>query len=415
MNVTVESFPCGTVQAPPSKSAAHRALICAALSGGSVKGVSASADIAATLRCITALGGRCETQGDTVRIAAPLAGPKENAVLDCGESGSTLRFFLPLALTFGKTVLFTGKGRLLQRPLGPYAAALREHGAQIEKTAEGLVCKGTLRPGEYWLPGDVSSQFVSGLLFALPFLEGDSVIRLTTRLESRGYVDLTLEALAHAGIAVDNTGHDVFAVPGGQRPRPFAYEIEGDWSAAAFLLACAALGRPVGVAGLHRGSAQGDRAICRLLERAGARFLWRDGVLWTQAPERLKAFDANVADIPDLVPPLAAVMALCEGESHITGAARLRMKESDRLAPVRETLESLGACITEAADSLTIVGRPWLQGGMAGAQNDHRIAMMAAVAALRCRQPVTVTGAECVAKSWPGFWRDFCPGQGENG
>lgn len=414
MKVTVAGFPCGTLQVPPSKSAAHRALITAALAGeGSVRGVSASADIAATLRCISALGGRYTQQGSTVHITAPLTGPCEDAVLDCGESGSTLRFFLPLALTFGKRVLFTGKGRLLQRPLGAYAAALREQGARIEKTESGLLCSGKLRAGEYWLPGDVSSQFVSGLLFALPLLEGDSVIRLTTRLESRGYVDLTLEALAHAGIVIDNSDRDAFLVPGEQQARPYVFTVEGDWSAAAFLLAAATLGRPVGVAGLQKESAQGDRAICPLLERAGVRFLWRDGVLWTQTPEKLKAFDVNAADIPDLVPPLAAVMALCEGESHITGAARLRMKESDRLATVRETLESLGAFVAEGADSLTIKGSPWLAGGEADAHNDHRIAMMAAVAAIRCKTPVTVTGAECVAKSWPGFWRDFCPGQEE--
>lgn len=412
MRVTVKEFPCGIIRVPASKSTSHRALICAALGGGSVKGISFSADIEATLRCIKALGGVYIKEGDTVSMITPIWGPQDGTVLDCGESGSTLRFFLPLALSYGKKVIFTGHGRLLERPLGPYAAALRSHGVTLEKTPQGIVGSGQLQAGEYWLPGDVSSQFVSGLLFALPFLKGESTIRLTTPLESRGYVDLTLEALAHGGVSIHND-HDTYSIIGGQQVRCVDYQMEGDWSAAAFLLAAAVLGRPVAIAGLKQNSAQGDREICELLQRAGVRFLWKDGLLWTDTPKQLKAFDVRVTDVPDLVPPLAAVMAFCEGESHITGAARLRMKESDRLKTVHETLETLGAHVKEGEDSLTIVGKPHIKGGTVEAQNDHRIAMMAAVAAIRSEKEVTVTGAECVSKSWPGFWKDFCSLKGE--
>lgn len=317
------------------------------------------------------------------------AGPRP--IFDCGESGSTLRFLIPIALAVCGGGEFTGRGRLMERPLGPYFDIFREKGIAYGQRDGALWIEGRLPPGIYRLPGNVSSQFVTGLLYALPLLAGDSELQLTTPLESRGYVDMTLAALNTFGIAVEATGSGYF-IPGRQRYRSGAVQVEADWSQAAFWYAAAALGSAVEVQGMEMSSAQGDKVIvdlCRRLRDTGEQVV-------------------DVSGCPDLVPPLAAVAAVRRGATHLVHAGRLRLKESDRLASVHSTLTAFGVQAEEGADSLTIHGADRLRGGgMVACCRDHRIAMMAAVLATRCDSPVELEGAECVAKSYPDFWEDY--------
>lgn len=398
----------GAAAAPPSKSAAHRALICAALAGtGRVRGVSGSDDMRATVGALTALGARITLTGTVAEVTAADPTDRGPRTVDCLESGSTLRFLLPLFAAKGIPAVFTGRGRLPQRPLGVYADCLPAHGVdlapQTVDAALPLTVTGRLRAGTYSLPGDVSSQFLTGLLFALPLCDGDSELILTTPLQSAAYVDMTAQAQALAGVTVERTSSG-YRIPGGQRYRPREYTVEGDWSQAAFLLAMGALGGEATVSGLSPTSAQGDREIVALLRRFGAQIEQNgDTVTCRRAP--LHGIDIDAAQIPDLVPVLAAVAALAPGTTRITGAARLRLKESDRLAATTHSLGLLGARVEQTPDGLIIEGLPRLRGGTeAPGWGDHRIVMSLAVAAVGCEEPVTIRDAASVDKSWPEFF-----------
>ena len=398
----------GAVIPPPSKSQAHRLLIAAALADGvsRLDNVAFSQDIQATINCLEQLGARFQRDGSAVTVhgmGANTMSPLRRLAyphLDCGESGSTLRFLIPIALAVRGGGIFSGRGRLMERPQKPYFDLFDEKGIYYEQKDGVLTVTGALPPSEYRLPGDVSSQFVTGLLYALPLLGGDSDIVLTSPLESREYVNMTLDALSQSGIGIDDDIHvriddepDGFFVPGRQLYKPHSLTIEGDWSQAGFWYAAQFLGSPVEIMGLNYPSYQGDWAIDAYSFR-----LSKDGEL-----------SLNVSHNPDLVPPLAAMAALRAGETtHLTNAARLRLKESDRLASVTAVLTALGADVTEGPDFLTIRGKEMLRGGVTvDSFNDHRIAMMAAIAATRCEKPVTITGAQCVAKSYPDFWEDY--------
>ncbi|MCI9352196.1 MAG: 3-phosphoshikimate 1-carboxyvinyltransferase [Lawsonibacter sp.] len=378
MNLRITPGPLeGTVTPPPSKSQAHRAILAQLLAGGgTVSNLAASQDIEATRRCAAAL----KTEGDGLPL------------LDCGESGSTLRFLIPIALALRGGGRFTGRGRLMERPQKPYFDIFNEKGISYEQKDGVLTLRGELEPGEYRLPGNVSSQFVTGLLYALPLLDGDSEIVLTSRLEGWGYVDMTLNTLEKFGITTEerDTG---WIVPGRQVYQPCGLTVEADWSQAAFWYAAEFLGNSVQVSGMPKYSRQGD-----------SKFVWFNRRL---AMPRNMGF--SVADCPDLVPPLAAMAALRNGyTTYLGNAARLRIKESDRLSSVTQVLNALGAQVEEGPDFLKITGKDGLAGGVTvDCCNDHRIAMMAAVAATRCREPVTLLGAECVSKSYPNFWDDY--------
>lgn len=380
MNVTITpGLLRGAITPPPSKSQAHRLLIAAALADGEsrIEHLADSQDIQATRRCMAAL----KAPGEDL------------PVLDCGESGSTLRFLIPVALALRGGGRFTGRGRLMERPQKPYFDLFDEKGIAYRQEDGVLTVQGRLTPGTFALPGDVSSQFVTGLLYALPLLEGDSRITLTTPLESRGYVDMTLEALERFGIRAECPDGRTLRVPGGQTYRPCRAAVESDYSQAAFYYAANGLGGQVEILGLNPRSAQGDRCIVPYhMQLCGP-----------------GEAELDVSQCPDLVPPLAAHAALRQGITRIINAARLRIKESDRLTAVTQVLTALGADVVEGADRLTITGQPeGLAGGVTvDSHNDHRIAMMAAVAATRCAAPVTITGAECVAKSYPDFWEDY--------
>lgn len=368
----------GAITPPPSKSYAHRALIAAALAGGDseLTGLADSKDIIATRRCLDALA--VET--------------RELPLLDCGESGSTLRFLIPVALALRGGARFTGQGRLMERPQKPYFDLFDEMGIFYDLKDGVLTVKGTLVPGDYSLPGDVSSQFVTGLLYALPLLAGGSSrIILTTPLESRDYVEMTVAVMKHFGVRVEET-NDGWLIPAGQSYRPNSLTIEADWSQAGFFYAARGLGSELDIQGMNLQSVQGDMRIVPYYEK-----LTRPGDV-----------ELDVSQCPDLVPPLAVLAAVRQGTTRIVNAARLRIKESDRLASVTQTLNALGARIEEHPDSLTICGVDALSGGVAvDCCNDHRIAMMAAVAATRCAAPITLLGAQCVEKSYPDFWTDY--------
>ena len=398
MNVTITPAVLkGTVTPPPSKSQAHRLIIAAALSDGFCKlsNVDLSEDIQATLRCMRTLDADASADGTIIRGADLVDGHEEPApeVMDCGESGSTLRFLIPVALALKGGGKFTGHGRLMERPQDPYFALFREKGIFYEQKDGVLTVRGKLAPGVYTLPGNVSSQFITGLLYALPLLEGDSEIVLTTGLESRGYVDMTLDALERFGVKAEYDGKRTFRVPGNQYYQHQNLAIEADWSNAAFWYGAKFLGCPVEIGGLDQASVQGDRAIAGFYDQL----------------QGTGSLDLDVSQCPDLVPPLAAMAALRAGETtRIVNAGRLRIKESDRLATVTEVLNALGAKVEEYEDHLVIHGRERLAGGVTvSGHNDHRIAMMAAIAAIRCEAPVTITGAECVKKSYPRFWEDY--------
>ena len=398
----------GTLTPPPSKSAAHRLLIAAALAGeGRVRGLSLSADMEATLRAVRGLGVSVRLDGDAACFApAPPSSSPSPLPVDCGESGSTLRFLIPLYAARGIPAVFTGHGRLPERPLGVYADCLPPHGVTLS-AASGLplTVTGRLTGGDFALPGDVSSQFITGLLFALPLCREDSRIRLTTPLESAGYVDMTLQVLRQAGIRVEPL-EDGWFIPGSQTYQPLDTAVESDWSQAAFLLAAGALGGEVTLTGLNPASAQGDREALSLFRRFGAAVEEAPGrIVCRKAP--LHGIDIDAAHIPDLVPVLAVTAALADRVTHITGAARLRLKESDRLAAVADGIRRLGGRVEEGPDFLTITGVPRLTGGRAEGYNDHRIVMALSMAALGCEAPVTVTDAQSVAKSWPAFFEDY--------
>ena len=408
----------GCVRIPSSKSVAHRMLICAALGEKpvTIELDGLSQDILATADCLRALGARTEIREGSIRVCPVVrnaAAPEKaeslpRPVLHAGESGSTLRFLLPLAGVLGRGAVFETEGRLAERPLAPLDAALREHGMHITREGRRILCSGKLESGAYSLPGNVSSQFFSGLLMALPLAEGGSTLRVQDRLESAAYIRLTEQALKQAGVELEAQDASGWRIPGGQLPQlPDPVTVEGDWSNAAFFLAAGALSRQgVRVEGLRRDSAQGDREMLTLLRSFGANVTEEDAAVIVRRQE-CRPLQVDASGIPDLVPVLAVLCCAAEGRSVITGAARLRLKDSDRLQTAAELIRSLGGEVRELPDGLQICGSGSLAGGTADAHNDHRIAMSAAVAACLCRQPVLLRGADCVRKSYPAFWRDF--------
>ena len=415
MNVTIQPGPRqGRVRIPASKSQAHRLLLCAALGEGETELLCGglSADIRATMDCLRALGAGIWQEGERLRVK-PIRTAPRSCALPCGESGSTLRFLLPQAGALGTEAVFHRKGRLPQRPLRPLDEELRSHGMKLREEGEALYASGKLTAGDYTLPGNVSSQFISGLLMALPQLPGDSRLTVTGDLESAGYVAMTEDTLAESGIRWQRTGQ-VWSIPGGQRFHPPRLcQVEGDWSNAAFFLCAGALSRRgVTVEGLSLRSSQGDQAVLRLLRRFGAEVTEREGAV-TVRSGMLHGVTVDAGPIPDLIPTLSVVAAASVGDSRMENARRLRDKESDRLEGTAALIRDLGGSARVEGDTLIIHGRGGLRGGNASVLGDHRLAMAAAIAACACRESVTVDDSRCVEKSYPRFWEDFRQLKGE--
>ena len=398
--------PSGVLAAPPSKSMAHRAVLCAALADGESRltGLAHSQDIDATLAAAAALGAQVEAGESWARIAgaAPLQAPA--APVDCCESGSTLRFLIPLAALTGRPVAFTGRGRLMQRPQSVYQELFASQGLRFEQERDTLTVAGPLRPGCFSLAGDVSSQFISGLLFALPLLDGDSRLCLKPPVESRSYIEMTRAAQSRFGVASAWLDEYTLAVPGGQAYRPRDMAIEGDWSQAAFPAALGVLAGDVTVTGLEPGTLQGDAVILDILRRCGGRAEAVPGGVRFQK-SALHGTKIDLADCPDLGPILMALGLLCEGETVIANAGRLRLKESDRIAAMEQELRKLGGQIESDGGTVT-VRRSALHApaGPLWGHNDHRVVMSLTVLTAAAGLPVQIDGAEAVAKSWPGFF-----------
>ncbi len=402
----------GIVAAPPSKSDAHRAIIAASLANGEsvISNIAMSKDIQATLDGMRELGAKytLNAKNKTVKIAPKKGGLKKNIEIDCCESGSTLRFLIPIALLSGKDITFTGRGRLFNRPLKPYFDIFEKNGIVYKQGENSLKLFGKLKSGLYTIAGNVSSQFITGLLFALPLLDGDSEIVVTTNMESKGYVDMTLKTLKMYGIEIENKNYRRFIIKGGQEYKPLNYIVEGDYSQAAFFLVAGALGCDVTVKGLSQDSLQGDRQIIDIIKKVGAKIIKTDDGIKAQRTAVMKGITVDVSDIPDLVPIMAVLFAFCEGESRIVNAARLRMKESDRLSAIAKELSNLGADIVEGGDYLRIFGKQVLEAKTVSSWNDHRIAMAMAIAACRCEgESVTIMGSESVSKSYPDFFEVY--------
>ncbi len=384
----------GTVEIPASKSCAHRALICAALAQGKsvITGVSMSKDIEATIGAMTALGAHFDIDDSAITVTGISSIPK-TADIDCNESGSTLRFIIPVAAALGTEATFRGRGRLPQRPIDIFKRELTRNGTVFHSQEMPYSIGGNLKGGRYEIEGNVSSQFVTGLIFALPLLDEDSEIVLTSRLESRPYVDITIDILKRFGISIDETENGFF-IRGGQKYTPSNEKIEGDYSQAAFFYVANALGADITIENLSENSVQGDRKITEIINHVCS-----DG--------KIGFFKADCSDIPDLVPILTVLGAFGSGDSVIFNAERLKIKESDRLETSAALINSLGGNVEITDDGLIIHPVSAMHGGTVESFGDHRIVMAAAVAASAVEGEVLIRGAEAAEKSYPDFFKDY--------
>ena len=400
--------PNGTVNVPPSKSDVHRAIICAAMANGvsRISPVALSNDIKATIGCIKALGADAVLENNVLTVDGTNMYKNKTALLDCGESGSTLRFFIPIAAVGNINATFVGKGKLPQRPIGIFTEALPKAGT-VCKTEGGLPLeiKGQLKSGIFEIPGNVSSQFITGLLLALPILEGDSEIILTSPLESVGYIAMTIRTMKQFGVNIDTTEKG-WHIKGGQSYKTCNYTTDGDWSQAAFFMVLGAIGGKVTVKGVAKDSTQGDKKCAEILAEFGAKVTQRDNEVTVEKGD-LKAITVDASQIPDLVPVLSVCAAFAEGTTKIINAERLRIKECDRLKATAELLNNLGGKVKELSDGLEITGVSSLKGGNVNGYNDHRIVMSAAVCAARSDEDITATFAMSINKSYPDFYIDY--------
>ena len=406
MNIVItRGIQGGKVAAIPAKAAAHRSLIAAALSGGTVDirigGAELSQDITATIRCLEQLGARVADLGGGVFRVSPAAMP-EHPVLDCGESGSTLRFLLPAAAALGANARLVGAGRLPERPLADLIQTLRAHGITFSAEKLPFDIGGKLAGGRFELPGNVSSQYVSGLLFAMYAADLTGEVALTTRLESSRYVDMTVATLRKFGADIRRNG-DTFTVGKRTAAAPATLTVEGDWSNAAAFLVAGALGGGVTVTGLDINSLQPDRAVTEILQKFGAKVAV-NGDEVTASPGVPCPATVDVAETPDLLPVLAILAAKSPGKSRFVNAARLRLKESDRLSSTARLLKAVGVEVAELPDALEITGGGDVRGGTVDSCNDHRLVMAAAAAATLGATPLTVKDAEAIRKSQPDFF-----------
>ena len=402
----------GSITVPPSKSAAHRAILAAAMAHGRsvIKNVDLSSDILATIGACRSLGCDIDVASNgryhTLTVDGGLS-LNDDALIDCAESGSTLRFFIPVACTLDGTKTFTGSGRLPYRPVDAYLQIFNEQSIGYSHPKDAnlpLTVSGKLRGGEYRIDGRVSSQYVTGLLYALPVLEADSAVSVHGGFESRGYVDLTMDMLRRFGVDIGVSGNN-FTIKGGQRYAPRSITVEGDYSQAAFFIVAGALAGDVRIGGLDAQSLQPDSAIVPIMRRMGADLTVEDGALVVKQ-SKLHGTVIDVSQCPDLVPPLAIAAAFAQGITRITGAARLRIKECDRLHALAVNLKTLGINAEETDDELIIEGGA-MRGGTVDTFGDHRIAMAFAVAAARASGEIRIPNSQCIDKSYPKFYDDL--------
>lgn len=405
----------GEVKIPPSKSMAHRAIICAALSDGLciIENIDYSDDIIATIDAMNSLGAKIVKHKDYLEVIGAYGSdekPQETRVIDCNESGSTLRFLVPISLLFKGSSKFIGRGNLGKRPLTTYYNIFERQGIEYsyEEGNLNLVINGELKPGTFEVEGNVSSQFITGLLFTLPLLKEDSKIIITTEMESKGYIDLTLRAMNDFGVEIINNNYREFIIKGNQKYNSRNYRVEGDYSQAAFFLCADSLGNDVLCKDLDLNSLQGDKEVIDILERMNVVFNANDIGVKGTTNGKLSSTVIDGSQCPDIIPVLTSVAALTKGTTEIINAGRLRIKECDRLTAVTSELNKLGAKIIEKEDGLVVTGVEKLQGGVeVWSHKDHRIAMTLAIASTRCEEPIVINDYECIAKSYPNFFEDF--------
>lgn len=405
----------GEVKIPPSKSMAHRAVICAALSNGlsKISNIDYSDDIIATIDGMKELGASINRYDDYLEVWGIYSSKnivKDLRVIDCNESGSTLRFLVPISLLINGKTRFVGRGNLGKRPLKTYYDIFDSQNIEYSwKEGElDLEVQGKLQGTEYYVKGNISSQFITGLLFTLPLLNEDSKIVITTELESKGYIDLTLSAMRDFGIEIINNDYKEFIIKGNQSYKARDYRVEGDYSQAAFFLSANALGSNVLVNDLLLDSLQGDKEVVDILSRMGVEFNGNDNSIESNLNGELRATVIDGSQCPDIIPVLSAVAALAKGRTTVINAGRLRIKECDRLKAVATELSKLGAKIEEQEDGLVIDGVDSLKGGVTvWSWKDHRIAMTLAIASTRCEEPIVIEDYECIGKSYPSFFEDF--------
>ncbi|MBR2916168.1 MAG: 3-phosphoshikimate 1-carboxyvinyltransferase [Clostridia bacterium] len=401
----------GSENAILSKSDAHRALIAAALCDKptSFNLSSLSKDIEATLSCLVSLGARVEKNDNSLTLY-PTFEKARNPVLDCNECGSTLRFLIPVAAAVAENPCFTGKDGLRKRPLSPLLLEMEKRGCHFSNSFIPFTVSGSLNSGEFTLPGNISSQFISGLLFSLPLLDGDSKIVLSSHLESVAYVDMTIDTLDKFGIHVEKED-GAFIIKGNQKYiSPNEYTIEGDWSNIAPFMAAAAMGGEITALGLNPASKQSDKSILSVLEKFGAEIKYENST-YIIKKKNANPIEIDVSQFPDLFPVIAILACTAEGKSRLYNAKRLRIKESDRIESTLALIKSLGGNAEADEDSLTIYGSGSLSGGVCDSFNDHRIVMASAVASVISKTEVIIKNSEAINKSYPGFFTHFkCTG-----
>lgn len=414
----------GSIKIPASKSILHRSIICAALAGGisKIDNVVYSKDICATMEAVEAMGANIYRGKDYILIEGIELDQNinksygyidKNCSFSVAESGSTLRFLLPILSLIDRNFSIYTEGRLIKRPLDIYLDIFDREGIAYDIGNGSINIQGgmALEGGVYNIDGSVSSQFVSGMMFALPLIDRDSTINILGELESKSYVDMTISTLKDFGVEIQNHDYKSFSIVGRQKYRAREYYVEGDYSQAAFFAVANALGSEVDIYGINENSLQGDREILDILEHFGAELEFRnsdEGVYLHIREGERRAYSFDGKDIPDIVPILSLLAALSDGQTHISNISRLKIKESDRLDAVYRELSALGADIEKGEDYLKIKGKNMLKGGCkTSSHRDHRIAMMLAIAASKCHEPIEIEYAEAVSKSYPEFWNDI--------
>jgi 3-phosphoshikimate 1-carboxyvinyltransferase len=399
----------GEISIPASKSLCHRAIIAAGLSQGrsSINNIIYSDDITATCKGMKALGVDIQERSNSLLIDGANFGNNTLNEVDCIESGSTLRFLIPIALLTGKAVTFTGIGRLSSRPLTPYYNIF-DKGNISYGSKEGLplTVEGLLSPGDFYIEGNISSQFITGLIFSLPLLKSNSKIIITTELQSKRYVDLTIDILNKFGVKIENKNYREFYIKGSQQYKAKDYSVEGDFSQAAFWLVAGILGGAVQCNSLDTASLQGDKIIIDIIKEMGGDITVYKDIVITKTSST-KGITIDASECPDLVPILSVLASLSKGTTKIVNAERLRIKESDRLKAMATELNKLGADVEETQDGLIIYGVESLKGGTVDSWKDHRIAMALSIAAIKCTEPVIITNSDSVNKSYPEFFKDY--------
>ncbi|MCL2014279.1 MAG: 3-phosphoshikimate 1-carboxyvinyltransferase [Oscillospiraceae bacterium] len=419
----------GEIIPPPSKCYTHRAMICAALAKGKsrISNIIFSDDMNATIDALRTIGAKIETSDGYCDITGigDMETLPQNVNINCRESGSTLRFMMPVCAALGINAAFTGHGKLPSRPLDPYFSAMGPKGVNFNFNGKIPSISGRLNRGDFILTGDVSSQFFTGLFFALPLVSGGSTVEVTGNLESLPYLEITRDTLRAFGIEIykDNpVGANSTArwiIPGNKKYEKCDYNVERDFSSAAFFAVAGAVsadnGDGIKIMGMNKNSIQGDKAVFDIISECGARVSFSAGtdphesryIVKPPSDGKLKPFNVNASDIPDLVPILAVLASFCEGTSLITGAKRLKIKESDRLSAISDVINNLGGEVIPNEDGLLIRGAAKLKGGRCDSHNDHRIAMSAAIMAAGCEAPSELFGAQAVRKSYPDFFKDY--------